>query len=126
MPLREAIFHAHFPDNAEMWQAARSRLAFDELLTLQLAMQSRRRDTQAEVHGVAVRPSSDVAGSFLSSLAFELTGAQSRCIGEIAADISRGSAAYEPAAAGRTSEAARRWWPWPPFCPPSPPDTRER
>ena len=90
-PLREAICQAHFPDDAEAWQAARSRLAFDELLTLQLAMQSRRRDTQEEVRGVTVKPRSDVSGRFLSSLPFRLTGAQSRCIDEIAADMARGS-----------------------------------
>ena len=76
MPLLEAIFQAHYPDSMEAWQAARSRLAFDELLTLQLAMQSRRRDSQVEVHGVAVNPKADVAGRFLRSLPFELTGAQ--------------------------------------------------
>ena len=96
MPLREAIFQAHYPDNEEAWQAARSRLAFDELLTLQQAMQSRRRDSQAEVHGVAVNPpvpgsEKDVAGRFLCSLPFELTGAQSRCIAEVAADMARGA-----------------------------------
>ena len=91
MPLLEAIFQAHYPDSPEAWQAARSRLAFDELLTLQLAMQSRRRDSQADVRGIAVNPTSDVAGRFLSSLPFELTGAQARCIAEIAEDMSRGS-----------------------------------
>ena len=92
MPLREAIFQAHYPDSAEAWQAARSRLAFDELLTLQLAMQSRRRDTQEGAQGVVVNPPADVAGRFLRSLPFELTGAQSRCIGEVAADMARGGA----------------------------------
>ncbi len=89
MPLREAIFQAHFPDNEEVWQAARSRLAFDELLTLQLAMQSRRRESQAEIRGMPVNPPVDVAGRFLRSLPFELTGAQSRCIEEIANDMAR-------------------------------------
>ncbi len=91
MPLLEAIFQAHYPDNEEVWHTARSRLAFDELLTLQLAMQSRRRDSQAEVVGVAVNPPVDVAGRFLRSLPFELTGAQSRSIAEIAADMARGT-----------------------------------
>ena len=90
MPLLEAIFQAHYPDSMEAWQAARSRLAFDELLTLQLAMQSRRRDSQVEVQGVAVNPTADVAGRFLRSLPFELTGAQARCIAEIAEDMARG------------------------------------
>ena len=91
MSLREAIFQAHYPDDPEVWQAARSRLAFDELLTLQLAMQSRRNESQAEVRGVPVAPQVDVAGQFLRSLPFELTGAQSRCIAEIAGDMARES-----------------------------------
>ena len=91
MPLREAIFQAHFPDSPEAWQAARTRLAFDELLTLQLAMQSRRREAETEVRGVAVKPEADVASRFLLSLPFELTAAQSRCIAEIAEDMSRGA-----------------------------------
>ena len=90
-PLREAIFQAHFPDGPEAWQAARSRLAFDELLILQLAMQSRRRDSEEEVHAVSVNPPVDVAGRFLATLPFELTNAQSRCIGEIARDMARGT-----------------------------------
>ena len=90
MPLREAIFQAHYPDSAELWQAARSRLAFDELLTLQLAMLSRRRAAQqVEARGVSVAPAADVAGRFLASLPFALTGAQERCIGEIAGDLAR-------------------------------------
>ena len=91
MPLREAIFQAHFPDDPEIWQAARSRLAFDELLTLQLAVLSRRREAQAEVRGVAVRPVGGVVENFLRSLPFELTGAQARCIAEITQDMERGA-----------------------------------
>ena len=91
MPLPEAIFQAHYPDSPEAWQVARSRLAFDELLTLQLAMQSRRSSSQSEIHGVAVNPMTDVAGRFLRSLPFELTRAQARCIAEIAEDMAKGS-----------------------------------
>jgi ATP-dependent DNA helicase RecG len=91
MPLPEAIFQAHYPDSPEAWQVARSRLAFDELLTLQLAMQSRRRNSQSEIHGIAVNPMTDVAGRFLRSLPFELTRAQARCIAEIAEDMAKGS-----------------------------------
>ena len=91
MPLREAIFQAHFPDSPEAWQSARSRLAFDELLTLQLAMQSRRRDSQEEVRGVSVPASPEAVRRFLEGLPFELTAAQSRCIDEIARDMERGA-----------------------------------
>ncbi len=89
MPLQEAIFQAHYPDSEEVWQAARSRLAFEELLTLQLAIQSRRRESREEVQGIAVNPPVDVAGRFLRSLPFKLTGAQARCITEIAGDMAR-------------------------------------
>ena len=91
MPLREAIFQAHFPDDPEIWQAARSRLAFDELLTLQLAVLSRRRETQSEVRGVSVSPPEGVIQRFLGSLPFELTTAQTRSIGEIERDMKRGA-----------------------------------
>ena len=91
MPLQEAIFQAHYPDDPEIWQAARSRLAFDELLTLQLAVLARRRETQVEIKGVSVDPPSGVVENFLASLPFELTGAQARCIGEIAKDMKQGA-----------------------------------
>ena len=90
MPLREAIFQAHYPDDEETWGAARSRLAFDELLILQLAMLGRR-ETQEDVRGVSIEPPGDVVENFLDSLPFELTGAQSRCIDEISTDMKRGS-----------------------------------
>ena len=34
MPLLESVFQAHYPDGPEIWQTARLRLAFDELLPL--------------------------------------------------------------------------------------------
>ncbi len=91
MPLREAIFQAHYPDDEDSWRAARSRLAFDELLILQLAVIGRRRDSQEEVRGVPVDPPQGVVDNFLDSLPFELTNAQARCIGEIAGDMKRGA-----------------------------------
>ena len=90
MPLQDAIFQGHYPDDSEVWQAARSRLAFDELLTLQLAVLSRR-EVQEEVRGISVKPTSGVLASFLDSLPFELTGAQARCIEQITGDMENGS-----------------------------------
>ena len=91
MPLQEAIFQAHFPDDAEVWQAARSRMAFDELLTLQLAVLFHRREAQADVQGVSVNPPGGVIENFLKSLPFELTTAQAKCVSEISADMQRGA-----------------------------------
>ena len=91
MPLRAAISQAHYPDDEETWRAARSRLAFDELLTLQLAVLGRRRESQVEVTGVTVKPASGVVEAFLASLPFELTEAQARCVDEISQDMRRGA-----------------------------------
>ena len=118
MPLREAIFQGHFPDDQEVWRAARSRMAFDELLTLQLAVLSRRAESQAEVRGVAICPPSNVVSKFLESLPFRLTGAQSRCIDEIEGGLEARRPSDEPPAAGRggqrqdrggTGRACFRW-----------------
>ena len=91
IPLLEAVFQAHYPDDAVAWSVARTRLAFDELLSLQLAVLSRRREQQHEVKGVPVVPPSGVIGGFLDNLPFPLTGAQRRCVKEIAGDLKRGT-----------------------------------
>ena len=69
----------------------RARLAFDELLSLQLAVLSRRREQQHEVKGVSIVPPSGVIGGFLDNLPFPLTAAQRRCVKEIAGDLKRGT-----------------------------------
>jgi ATP-dependent DNA helicase RecG len=42
MPLPEAISHIHYPESEQALEAARTRLAFDELFLIQLGMQERR------------------------------------------------------------------------------------
>jgi len=91
MPLREAIWQAHYPSDMSTWQAARRRLAFDELLTLQLAVLARRRQWSQGVEGIPVEPDATVLEGFLASLPFSLTGAQRRCIGEILKDMKPGT-----------------------------------
>ena len=48
MPLPEAISHIHYPENEQALNAARRRLAFDELFLIQLGMQERRTRWQQE------------------------------------------------------------------------------
>jgi ATP-dependent DNA helicase RecG len=91
MALLAAIQQAHYPDNGEFWAAARRRLAFDELLVLQLAVLSRRRHWNQGVQGVPIEADSKVLEGFIASLPFSLTGAQRRCVGEILVDMERGT-----------------------------------
>ena len=91
MPLQEAIQQAHYPDGPDAWAGARRRLAFDELVTLQLAVLSRRSAQQQGIQGVPIHGSSQVLRGFLDSLPFDLTGAQKRCIEQILGDMERGT-----------------------------------
>ena len=86
-PLREAIQQAHYPDNMAAWESARRRLAFDELLTLQLAVQGRKRHLSDEMPGVPIAIDAQVLSGFYESLPFPLTGAQKRCISQILGDL---------------------------------------
>ena len=89
MGLQNAISQAHYPDNAADWTAARRRLAFDELLLLQLAVLSRKRRWQQEDDGIALKVDGVALDAFLGSLPFELTKAQSKVLDEILGDIAQ-------------------------------------
>ena len=87
MGLRNAIAQYHYPDSDADKAAARHRLAFDELLMLQMTVLSRKREWQAEESGIAIGAERRRIDGFLDSLPFELTGAQSRVLDEVLADM---------------------------------------
>ena len=90
-PLPLAIAQAHYPDDLPSLEAARRRLAFDELFLLQLAILMRRKSWQDETEGIRVQPEPKVLESFIASLPFDLTAAQRRCITELMGDMERGT-----------------------------------
>ena len=85
--LGNALSQAHFPDSTADVKAARHRLAFDELLAMQLATIRRKRQWQEEETGVPINTGSPVLARFLESLPFSLTGAQDKVLEEILEDI---------------------------------------
>ena len=91
MPLREAIQQAHFPHQLGDWEAARGRLAFDELLILQLAVLGRRQALRQDISGVPIGGQTEVLNGFIGSLPFQFTAAQERCIQEIMTDLEKGT-----------------------------------
>ena len=79
-----AMRNAHFPDSREALEAARRRIAFEELLLYQAAL-ALFRNTGRE--GVAVDFPDGAAEAFWKSLPFAPTGAQRRVLNEVAADL---------------------------------------
>jgi ATP-dependent DNA helicase RecG len=88
MPYGEALFHIHFPDSAEALAAARHRLAFDELLLLQLGVLRQRKEWQA-ASGAPLAVPDDWLASFVGALPYALTNAQQRALADVRADLAR-------------------------------------
>ncbi len=88
--LPDALRALHFPADEADIDRARRRLAFDELLTLQLWMRRRRSEWQS-LSTFDLSEGSDAVDEFVASLPFRLTGAQERCLKEVSADLSSGT-----------------------------------
>ncbi|MEM7113475.1 MAG: ATP-dependent DNA helicase RecG [Chloroflexota bacterium] len=86
--LPQAVAQAHFPDSQSKLHAARRRMAFDELLLLQLGMQGQRQDWVSQP-GVSLPIEPGNLIQFRNRLPFSLTKAQQRVIDEIQADMAK-------------------------------------
>ena len=90
LPDRAAALAAtHFPDRPEDEAPARRRLAFEELLLLQLAVAGRRRARREERRARPLAARGVAVDRWRWSLPFELTGDQVRAMAEIDADLAR-------------------------------------
>ncbi|MBY0310882.1 MAG: ATP-dependent DNA helicase RecG [Phycisphaerales bacterium] len=85
--LREAYRMAHAPANMEETKEARRRLAFDELLMLQLGVFLRRQQTRSAVRAPKLLVTPEIDASIRARFPFPLTGAQDRVVREIAKDL---------------------------------------
>jgi ATP-dependent DNA helicase RecG len=73
----------HVPETTEMHQAARRRLAFDEVLRVQLMLVGKKAQWERDSAGFAHETTGHLIDGFMKSLPFPLTGAQTRTIAEI-------------------------------------------
>jgi ATP-dependent DNA helicase RecG len=91
MGLQEAIREVHFPRSIETAERARERLAFDELLLMQLAAQKRRTAWKEQKIGnaFAVDQHSGQLNTLIGSLPFQLTTAQERAVTDILQDLAQ-------------------------------------
>jgi ATP-dependent DNA helicase RecG len=84
-----ALLQAHFPDSDEKLQAARQRLAFDEIFFLQTGVLRQRRDWQS-LPGRLLAVENKWLDSRLAALPFALTAAQKKVLSEIRLDLASG------------------------------------
>ncbi|MDX6378934.1 MAG: ATP-dependent helicase RecG [Gaiellaceae bacterium] len=88
LPLRrDAIIAGHRPRTVDEHRVARDRLAYEELLLLQVALLRHRAAVAAAGRAEALPSPGDLVGRYIRGLPFALTGAQSRALDEIGADL---------------------------------------
>jgi ATP-dependent DNA helicase RecG len=83
----DSITASHFPADEHAAEAARERLAFEELFLYQAALVSRRGRRVSGQRGVPLSASDEMVGTWVDSLPFTLTGDQRRAIAEIDEDL---------------------------------------
>jgi ATP-dependent DNA helicase RecG len=82
-----AMHQIHGPDSIPASVKARQRLAFDELLRLQLILVMRKRATERESVGIRHETGGPLVSRFRDGLPFSLTTAQATAISEIENDM---------------------------------------
>jgi len=84
----DALWALHRPRSREEAEQGRARLAFDELLVLQVGLAARRREREAEVAPSLGSPGELVA-RYRDALPFRLTAHQERAIADVDGDLAR-------------------------------------
>ena len=86
--LVEAVREVHYPTSEVALREAQRRLAFDELLAVQIGAVARKREWQAEGSAPAIEDHA-ASEAFLATLPFTLTGAQRKVLDEVRGDLKR-------------------------------------
>ena len=82
-----ALWNIHMPESIALKNDARRRLAFDELLRVQLVLVGRKRAFERDSRGIKHIVDNKLVDRFIAALPFGLTGAQRRVIDEISQDL---------------------------------------
>ncbi|HEY7197656.1 MAG TPA: ATP-dependent DNA helicase RecG [Gaiellaceae bacterium] len=85
--LADALRAAHQPRGRDEADAARRRLAFQELLMLQIGLRRRRRELEEGARAPALGEEGELIGRYRAALPFELTPEQEQAVGEIRHDL---------------------------------------
>ena len=91
MPLADALYNIHFPQNPELLRKAQYRLKFEELFYIQLNILRYTKERRNKFRGIVFEKVGDYFNTFYSQyLPFQLTGAQKRVIKEMRKDMGSG------------------------------------
>jgi ATP-dependent DNA helicase RecG len=88
MPLHKATSQVHFPESWESLEAARRRLAFDELLLIQLGVLKQKQLWKSQTCP-PLNINRDVVDNFVRALPFALTNAQTKALNELLDDLAK-------------------------------------
>ena len=88
--LKSSLIFIHKPQKLKDAEAARKRLAFEEIFFIQLARLSQRQERKKH-HSLKINFDRQELEKFLSSFPFELTGAQKNAISAVADDMQKSS-----------------------------------
>lgn len=83
----QALREMHFPTTRGRLNRARQRMAYEELLVMQVALALNRWHLRTETRGIAHAPPGSLLEEFVAGLPFRLTDSQERAFREIAADM---------------------------------------
>ncbi|MBJ7509270.1 MAG: ATP-dependent DNA helicase RecG, partial [Ilumatobacteraceae bacterium] len=87
MDRQSALIGIHVPETFAEKEMARRRLAFDELLRVQLVLVMRKRAIERDSVGIQHKTNGQLVSRFYQHLPYQLTGAQHRVIAEIESDL---------------------------------------
>ena len=91
MPLTDALYNIHFPQNPDLLRRAQYRLKFEELFYVQLNILRYTKERRNKLRGLVFSKVGEIFNTFYSqNLPFQLTGAQKRVIKEMRRDMGSG------------------------------------
>lgn len=91
MALKDSLEHIHFPNNLPETVEAKKRLSFDEVFSMMLSSEVRKKNWQKTLKGkpFEIEKYKKEITAFWESFSFQLTGAQLRAVHEILEDASK-------------------------------------
>ena len=89
LPISDALREVHFPSSDAVLQEGKRRLAFDELLTLQLGLAQRRLRWQRDARAPELRVDDATLEAWVAGLPFTLTAHQQAALADVRADLAR-------------------------------------